>query len=188
MRHFAMTGIETAAMIFSIISGSDIRATPPSRRMSAGTRSRAITATAPASSAIRAWVCVGDVHDDAALEHLGQSGLQSQVPVLLSFMSFPLASAFSDRQLRRIGIASARESADSAGRSDRRSRINSPRTAMPSRDVAPGRLLRRQVATCCGPSSTDVEQLAAAEQHSALACGQEQLVAVQAFRQSHPDE
>src|SRR5687767_4451851 len=31
-----------------------MRATPPSRRMSAGTRSRAITATAPASSAIRA--------------------------------------------------------------------------------------------------------------------------------------
>src|SRR5690242_3242387 len=35
-----------------IIAGSDIRATPPSRRMSAGTRSRAITAQAPASSAI----------------------------------------------------------------------------------------------------------------------------------------
>src|SRR5690606_3889941 len=32
-----------------------IRATPPSRRMSAGTRSSAITATAPASSAILAW-------------------------------------------------------------------------------------------------------------------------------------
>src|ERR671937_466940 len=32
-----------------------MRATPPSLRMSAGTRSRAITATAPASSAMRAW-------------------------------------------------------------------------------------------------------------------------------------
>ena len=32
-----------------------MRATPPSRRMSAGTRSSAITAQAPASSAIRAW-------------------------------------------------------------------------------------------------------------------------------------
>ena len=38
-----------------IISGSDMRATPPSRRMSAGTRSSAITAQAPASSAIFAW-------------------------------------------------------------------------------------------------------------------------------------
>jgi hypothetical protein len=54
MRHFAMTGIDTAAMIDSIIDGSAIRATPPSRRMSDGTRSRAITATAPASSAMRA--------------------------------------------------------------------------------------------------------------------------------------
>ena len=36
------------------MSGSDIRATPPWARMSAGTRSSAITATAPASSAILA--------------------------------------------------------------------------------------------------------------------------------------
>src|SRR5215207_6545020 len=50
-----MTGIVTAALMPSIISGSLIRATPPSRRMSAGTRSSAITATAPASSATRAW-------------------------------------------------------------------------------------------------------------------------------------
>ena len=49
-----MTGIETAAMIPSIMSGSLIRATPPCARMSAGTRSSAITATAPASSAILA--------------------------------------------------------------------------------------------------------------------------------------
>ena len=37
------------------MSGSLIRATPPCARMSAGTRSSAITATAPASSAIFAW-------------------------------------------------------------------------------------------------------------------------------------
>ncbi len=54
MRAFAMTGIVTAAMIPSIIAGSDMRATPPAARMSAGTRSSAITATAPASSAILA--------------------------------------------------------------------------------------------------------------------------------------
>ena len=34
--------------------GSDMRATPPWARMSAGTRSRAMTAQAPASSAMRA--------------------------------------------------------------------------------------------------------------------------------------
>src|SRR6187551_1043681 len=54
MRHFAITGIVTASWIARIISGSDMRATPPSTRMSAGTRSSAMTATAPASSATRA--------------------------------------------------------------------------------------------------------------------------------------
>ena len=52
--HLAMTGMDTARMISSIMSGSLIRATPPSARISAGTRSSAITATAPASSAILA--------------------------------------------------------------------------------------------------------------------------------------
>ena len=54
MRHLAITGIETASWISRIMPGSDIRATPPSRRMSAGTRSSAITAQAPAFSAITA--------------------------------------------------------------------------------------------------------------------------------------
>ena len=54
MRALAITGIETAWMIPSIMSGSLMRAMPPWARMSAGTRSSAITATAPASSAILA--------------------------------------------------------------------------------------------------------------------------------------
>src|SRR5437763_6859207 len=58
MRALAMTGIVTASWISTILSGSAMRATPPSTRMSAGTRSRAITATAPASSAMRAWSAV----------------------------------------------------------------------------------------------------------------------------------
>jgi len=45
-------------MIASIMSGSLIRATPPWARMSAGTRSSAMTATAPASSAIFACSAV----------------------------------------------------------------------------------------------------------------------------------
>src|ERR1051326_7891532 len=49
-----MTGMVTASMIERIRVGSDIRATPPSLRMSAGTRSSAITAQAPASWAILA--------------------------------------------------------------------------------------------------------------------------------------
>ncbi len=54
IRHLAMTGIDTALMMPSTMSGSLIRAMPPCARMSAGTRSSAITATAPASSAILA--------------------------------------------------------------------------------------------------------------------------------------
>src|SRR4051812_5371525 len=57
MRTFAITGIETAAWMPSIMLGSDMRATPPSRRMSDGTRSSAITETAPAASAI--FACSG---------------------------------------------------------------------------------------------------------------------------------
>src|SRR4051794_20608822 len=52
-----MTGMDTSALIPSIMSGSLIRETPPWARMSAGTRSSAMTATAPASSAMRA--CAG---------------------------------------------------------------------------------------------------------------------------------
>src|SRR5207247_7826395 len=48
----------TASMIERISVGSDMRATPPSLRMSAGTRSSAITAHAPASWAMRACSAV----------------------------------------------------------------------------------------------------------------------------------
>ena len=58
MRAFAMTGTVTACWIPSIRAGSLMRATPPWARMSAGTRSSAMTATAPASSAILACSAV----------------------------------------------------------------------------------------------------------------------------------
>src|SRR2546423_9935039 len=58
MRAFAITGIVTAPWISSILVGSAMRATPPAARMSAGTRSSAMTATAPADSEIRAWSAV----------------------------------------------------------------------------------------------------------------------------------
>src|SRR2546425_16513 len=50
-----MTGIVTVCWISLIFFTGDIRATPPSLRMSAGTRSATMTETAPASSAIFAW-------------------------------------------------------------------------------------------------------------------------------------
>src|SRR5512133_1116003 len=58
IRALAMTGMVTASWISTILSGSAMRATPPSALMSAGTRSSAMTATAPASSAIRACSAV----------------------------------------------------------------------------------------------------------------------------------
>src|ERR671937_1401150 len=48
----------TASMISLTLAASAMRATPPSALMSAGTRSRAITAAAPASSAILACSAV----------------------------------------------------------------------------------------------------------------------------------
>jgi hypothetical protein len=102
IRALAMTGMVTVSMISLIILGSLMRATPPWDRMSAGTRSRAMTADAPASSAIRAcgkmsvsdWPCystldvgmrktyllsVDNVHDDSALQHACQTGLDGKV-------------------------------------------------------------------------------------------------------------
>src|SRR3954453_23418425 len=58
MRALAITGMVTASLISSIFEGSAMRATPPAARMSAGTRSSAITAAAPADSATRAWSAV----------------------------------------------------------------------------------------------------------------------------------
>src|ERR1700722_19302068 len=54
MRALAMTGIVTVAMISLMGLGLAMRATPPSARIMAGTRSRAMTEMAPASSAMRA--------------------------------------------------------------------------------------------------------------------------------------
>src|SRR5882724_2893433 len=59
MRHLAITGMETVAMISRIFLGLAMRATPPSARICAGTRSRAMTEVAPAFSAISA--CLASV-------------------------------------------------------------------------------------------------------------------------------
>ncbi len=65
-------------MISRIFLGEAMRATPPSARICAGTRSRAMTATAPARSAMVGLLGVGDVHDDAALEHFGEAGFEAK--------------------------------------------------------------------------------------------------------------
>ena len=97
--------MDTVLTMPSTMSGSDIRATPPWARMSAGTRSSAITATAPASSAILACsgvttsmitpplsisamprltraVPVWGVPVRGVLVAVGSSGLADMVPIL----------------------------------------------------------------------------------------------------------
>src|SRR5262245_39770839 len=54
MRALAITGMLTVCWISRILLTAAMRATPPSRRMSEGTRSSAMTDAAPACSAIRA--------------------------------------------------------------------------------------------------------------------------------------
>src|SRR5579875_594663 len=71
-------------MIDSIMSGSLIRATPPCARISAGTRSSAITATAPASSAILACSGVTTSMITPPLSISAMPRLTRAVPVCLS--------------------------------------------------------------------------------------------------------
>ena len=82
MRALAITGIETASMMPSIMSGSLIRETPPWARMSAGTRSSAITATAPASSAILACSAVTTSMMTPPLSISAMPRLTREVPVV----------------------------------------------------------------------------------------------------------
>ena len=63
----------TAAMIVSMIVGSLMRATPPAARMSAGTRSSAITAHGAGLLGDPRLLGRRDVHDHAALQHLARA-------------------------------------------------------------------------------------------------------------------
>src|SRR5438552_682816 len=80
----------TACWIASIMAGSLMRATPPSRRMSAGTRSSAITATAPASSAIFACSGVTTSMITPPRNISASPRLTRAVPVVRSVMSLRL--------------------------------------------------------------------------------------------------
>src|SRR5215469_15244770 len=87
IRHLAITGTDTAAMIESIMPGSLIRATPPCARMSAGTRSSAMTATAPASSAILAWSGVTTSMITPPLSMSAMPRLTRRVPVSAALLT-----------------------------------------------------------------------------------------------------
>src|SRR6266581_1638540 len=106
IRHFAITGIVTAAMIDLISSGSDMRATPPSLRMSAGTRSSAITAQAPASWAIRACSAVTTSMITPPFSICASPALTLKEPFTDPFpLRTPLRSATLEILRGRVGIA-----------------------------------------------------------------------------------
>src|SRR5579884_1927253 len=96
MRALAITGIVTASWMASISAGSLMRATPPSRRMSAGTRSSAITAAAPASSAMRACSAVTTSMITPPRNISASPRLTRAVPVLRS-SAIPLPLALDGR-------------------------------------------------------------------------------------------
>src|SRR5918992_48264 len=84
MRALAITGIDTDSWISAILVGSAIRATPPAERMSAGTRSSAMTAAAPASSATRACSAVTTSMITPPLSISAMPVLTRKVPVSLT--------------------------------------------------------------------------------------------------------
>ena len=84
-----------------------MRATPPSRRMSAGTRSSAITAAGPGVLGDLRLLGVDDVHDDAALEHLGQAGLDAERGLVSKHTTSLLRPYFSRNALIRSAYCAA---------------------------------------------------------------------------------
>ena len=82
-------------MMPSIMSGSLIRDTPPWARMSAGTRSSAMTATAPASSAILACSAVTTSMITPPLSISAMPRFTRVVPVPLPGVSAGVVGVFS---------------------------------------------------------------------------------------------
>ena len=107
----------TAFWISWIFFTGDMRATPPSLRMSAGTRSSAITDGGAGVLGDLRLLGVGDVHDDAALEHLGEAdvlaiGDPQSVQSVHVLLPCRVSTASDDRHRRalhvRRGAASGR--------------------------------------------------------------------------------
>ncbi len=98
MRAFPITGMETASIISVTSRGRPSGRPRPACGCRPG-RLQGMTATAPASSAIRACSAVDDVHDDAALLHLREAALDEvgPAPELLEvglLWHYPLATGF----------------------------------------------------------------------------------------------
>ena len=75
MRHFAITGMLTASWMPLIISGSDMRATPPSRADVGRDALERHHRDRTCRLGDLRLLGVDHVHDHAALEHLGETAL-----------------------------------------------------------------------------------------------------------------
>ena len=84
-----------------------MRATPPCTRMSAGTRSSAITAHGARLLGDPRLLGVDDVHDHAALEHLGEAALDAHRPGLLIHLPHATRRRRSSSGFQRLGSASS---------------------------------------------------------------------------------
>src|SRR5262245_12932476 len=117
MRALAITGMLTAFWISRIFFTGDIRATPPSLRMSDGARSRAITDAAPASSAILAWSAwvtsmITPPLSISASAMCLRSAIRSSFGSVIAFSFFDVACAPSDdRDGGALGQRAARPAA-----------------------------------------------------------------------------
>src|SRR5713226_3689997 len=100
-----MTGIVTVCWISLIFFTGDIRATPPSLRMSAGTRSSAMTETAPASSAIFACSALVTSMITPPLSISARPVLTRSVPTSAITLIVRLAGARVGRQFAALGPA-----------------------------------------------------------------------------------
>src|SRR3990170_2032101 len=127
IRHFAITGIVTASMISWTFVGSAMRATPPWARMSAGTRSRAITATAPASSAIAACSAIVTSMITPPFCIFAKPRFSSSVPNRIAFRSSSKGMNVPPSQRSAWALEVAGDKASGAGR---RARRGPPRAAL----------------------------------------------------------
>ncbi len=95
-------------MISRIIRGAAMRATPPSLRMSEGTRSSAITEQAPASSAILACSAFVTSMITPPFSISASPTFTRHKLLLISSILFPLLNSISARLLRRCCTESRR--------------------------------------------------------------------------------
>ena len=102
MRALAITGMVTACWISSTFVGSAIRATPPAARMSAGHALQRHDRGGAGGLGDPRLLGGDHVHDHAALEHLGEAGLDAESARFLH-RAMVLACTASQEGARRSG-------------------------------------------------------------------------------------